>query len=220
MNKKIKPVSEGRGISIEIETVNVFFRIALDDDLAFFENFYKSIRYKHFESPLPQYKKLLRQKHLCIIDLSSFHSLREVFFRVIEKKRMTKFVFIGDNRILSKILSSFVYADTRSNIDDILSCLLTRWVSYDEVVKYIAEHLELSFLTYHDLMTIYGLVTNERVSDAARISGCKAKLYYQRVNKLTKRLNLQSGCHTHFFYWSEFSAAYVKSKLLSREPRV
>lgn len=203
-------------MNIQIESKNIYLHIAFENIRDLLHLYHKTSLDEGIKNKIVFIDNHSGENHICIIDVSSFDSLREIFRCVNKKNQATKFIFIGDDGIYSKVLSTLIYVDGASCIRDILECLFMHGVDYDSVIFSIRRFLDLSYLPHHDLITIYGLVVCERLTDSVEFSGNQSKLFYQRINKLTKILNLRCGYHTHFFYRREFSVEYVKSILLRR----
>ncbi|POT55528.1 hypothetical protein C3432_20970 [Citrobacter amalonaticus] len=170
-------------MTYRIETRNNYLRVAL-------------------ENLLP---RLRNEPEICIIDLASFHSLRAIS-TCINKYSMTyRYIFIADEGIYSRLLSPIVSLKNRMSVikyyEAIRHC---PGVTYEMVKRRLERHKSMAGYSHKDMTTVYSLLINNSIISAARHIGIRPKLFYRRVDKLVKKLNMVNRLQTHCYFRREF----------------
>ena len=175
-----------------IETRNHFLRFAL-------EALHQRNRYK---------------QGVCIVDLTSCHSLHDVLRRVQRNSDARRFIFIGNSSAVSRVLASLISIESTYSLqqyhEKIRHC---PGASYEDVMRLLMAHRNMENFTQRDKTTVYGLLLNDSMNDAARIAGVSPKLFYMRLNRLVKLLNMRSSLQAHQFFRDEYHPSFVRQKI-------
>lgn len=157
-------------------------------------------------------------QNTCIIDLTSCHSLFEVLRYVRRNDDVNRFIFIGNSSAVSRALASLVSIESHAPIEKyhevICNC---PGISYEVAMRLLLVHRNMDNFTQRDKATVYGLLLNDSMNEAARVIGISAKLFYMRVNRLVKVLNMRSSLQVHQFFRYEYHPSFVRRKM--NEPR-
>lgn len=150
----------------------------------------------------------------CIIDLSSFTSLRATLQCVRQHRDAVRFLFIGDGGMHSRTLQPLVSLESKqpllSYVEKLRHC---PGVSYDLANDLLLAHLSLEAYSHQDKTTVYSLLLRDSIHEAARFIGIPNKKFYQRIGRLTRKLNLQNGLQTHLFLRREFHPEYIRARI-------
>lgn len=173
----------------QIETRNHYLRIALKNILPRFRN----------------------EPDICFIDLASFHSLREIG-KCINKRHVSyKYILIADGGIYSRLLSPLVSLESKASImkyhEVIRHC---PEVTYDIVNIYIQHHKNLTGFTGKEITTVYSLLIHDSLESAAAYIGIRPGPFYQRVDKLVKKLNIGNRLQAQYYFRREFCPDTVR----------
>ncbi|MFU0880269.1 hypothetical protein ACM26M_03350 [Kluyvera cryocrescens] len=159
----------------------------------------------------PQYN---HEQDTCIIDLNSCNTLHEVLKYVRRNSDVERFIFIGNNGMQSRALQSLISVESNAPL---LHCYEKfrhcPGVSYHTAIEVLLEHRSMGSYSHQDKTTVYSLLLRDSMQSAARLIGVSNKLFYQRVDRLSKKLNLRSGLQVHQFFRLEFRPDYVRAKI-------
>ena len=86
-------------------------------------------------------------------------------------------------------------------------------VSYDLAMDLLLAHRSLETYSHQDKTTVYSLLLRDSIHEAARFIGIPNKKFYQRIGRLTRKLNLQNGLQTHLFLRREFHPEYIRARI-------
>ncbi|STX00562.1 Uncharacterised protein [Kluyvera ascorbata] len=150
----------------------------------------------------------------CIIDLTSCHSLLEVLRYVRRNNDVNRFIFIGNSSAVSRALVSLVSIESHAPIEKyhevICDC---PGISYGVAIRLLLARRNMDNFTHRDKTTVYGLLLNDSMNEAARVMGISVKLFYMRVNRLVKVLNMRSSLQVHQFFRYEYHPSFVRRKM-------
>lgn len=150
----------------------------------------------------------------CIIDISSFASLQAILQCVRQHRDATRFLFIGDAGVHSRVLQSLVSLESKQPLQSYSKKLHhCPGVSYDLARDVLLAHLSMEGYSYQDKTVVYSLLMRDSMHSAARLIGISNKQLYQRIGRLTKKLNQVSGLQTHLFLRLEFHPEYVRARI-------
>jgi len=150
----------------------------------------------------------------CIIDLTSIHSLKDILHCVQRNGHANRFLFIGNTGKYSRVLLPLVTIECQSLLVGYYDALrYCPGVTYDRAMSYLLTLTSMGCFTQKEKKTIYALIRNETMSDAVRELGVNSRLFYQRVERLAKRLNMLTRLQAHQFFKREFHADYVQVKI-------
>lgn len=150
----------------------------------------------------------------CIIDISSFASLQAILQCVRQHRDATRFLFIGDSGVHSRALQQLVTLESKQPLlsysEQLHQC---PGVSYDMAIDVLLAHRSMEDYSHQDKAIVYSLLMRESMHSAARLIGISNKQLYQRIGRLTKKLNQVSGLQTHLFLRLEFHPEYVRARI-------
>lgn len=136
----------------------------------------------------------------CIIDLTSYSSLKEVADCVDCHHDSSRFIFLGGKGNSSRALSPLVTIEVSAAIAEYIKIFDAQsGVTYEVAHKYIADLLMLNSMSSKEKMTLYSLLLNNSIVNAAIQSNISVKSFYRRVDKLGQKLNMENRIHTHQF---------------------
>ncbi|HCR3980613.1 TPA: hypothetical protein OOF39_000013 [Kluyvera ascorbata] len=150
----------------------------------------------------------------CIIDLSSYKSLQAILHCVRHHNDVARFIFIGNDGALSRALQSLISVESSEPLirfhEKICHC---PGVSYDAAMDLLLEHQSMDGYSHRDKTTVYSLLQRESMQQAAQLIGISNRMLYQRVERLTKKLNLRNGLQAHHFFRYEYHPDFVRAKI-------
>lgn len=150
----------------------------------------------------------------CIIDLATRHSLKDILHCVQRNGHANRFLFIGNAGKYSRVLLPLVTIGSQSSLVGYYDALrYCPGVTYDRAMSYLLTLTSMGCFTQKEKKTIYALIRNETMSDAVRELGVNHRLFYQRVERLAKRLNMLTRLQAHQFFKREFHSDYVQVKI-------
>lgn len=156
--------------------------------------------------------KILSEEITCIIDLESFNNLTELIDCVHRHYGRKKIIFIGGQGIYSNVLLRLI----SFKIDDPIDVIFKKinecpGVSYYEAIEELKIHKFLHIYSFHEKNIAYSLMLSRNIPEAIKRAGLKKKTFYQRMNKLTRKLNFKNSTYTHFFLKCEFSDIEIRN---------
>ncbi|MEB4675488.1 hypothetical protein MXL54_12005 [Enterobacteriaceae bacterium G50] len=179
-------------VTYRIETRNLYLRYALDT------------------FSLPQ----SNQPDTCIIDLSSFTTLRAILQCIIKHRDTQRFLFIGNSGMYSRTLRPLISLDSQLPLQKFYEKL---WhcpgVSYDMAINLLLTHCNIDNYSHQEKTTVYSLLMRDTMRQAARYIGISDKQFYKRIDQLTKKFNQRGGLQTHFLLRREFHPEYVRARI-------
>ena len=182
-------------VTYSIETSNNYLRYAL-------ESFYVHNKFVH---------------RTCIIDVTSFYSIKDIIDCVRRNVSSSRFMFIGDANVHSRALLPLITIESKWPLfryyDAIRHC---PGVDYNTVMDLLLAHRSMERFSLRDKTTVYGLLLKDSMIDAANEIGVRPKLFYQRVDRLAKMLNMRSRLQAHQFFRSEYHPGFVQAKINDR----
>ncbi|MFP2238518.1 hypothetical protein ACLEX4_08270 [Pseudescherichia vulneris] len=144
---------------------------------------------------------------LCIIDIESFSSLREVKYRILNELTTDyRLLFIKGRDMLSKVLSPLVS--------------IPRWASVTEYSRHISEgkgytleqaltvvtnYRELRTLTALEIRAVCALRGQNSIPAVSPFLHCSTKAAYQRVTTIARKMNLGYGTQFQYFLHREYT---------------
>lgn len=182
-------------VTYSIETSNNYLRLALD-------SFYVHNKFVH---------------RTCIIDVTSFYSIKDIINCVRRNVGSSRFMFIGDANVHSRALLPLITIESKWPLlryyDAIRHC---PGVDYNTVMDLLLAHRSMERFSLRDKTTVYGLLLKDSMIDAANEIGVRPKLFYQRVDRLAKMLNMRSRLQAHQFFRFEYHPGFVQAKINDR----
>ncbi|MDI7383110.1 hypothetical protein [Cronobacter dublinensis] len=154
------------------------------------------------------------EQETCIIDLSSYPSFLTILQCVCQHKDAARFIFIGDAGLHSRALQPLISLETKLPLQSYYEKLRhCPGVSYETAMKSLHAQRNMEAYSHQDKTTVYSLLLRDTMHEAARFIGISNKQFYRRLYELTKKLNQQSGLHTHLFFRREFHPDYVRTRI-------
>lgn len=154
------------------------------------------------------------ERGTCIIDLPSFHSLRTLISCIDRHRNVSRFIFIGNDGVYSRLLLPLISLESDISIKSY--CNIIRHcpgVTYDAAINFLLEYKSLENFTHIDKSTIRSLLLNDTMADSAKYIGTTPKIFYHRVDKLVKKLHMHNRLQAHWFFRHEFHPDYVQLKI-------
>lgn len=177
-----------------IETRNYYLRIALENIIL----------------------KTRNESDLCIIDLSSFYSLREIIQCVNENNIVERFILISDEGVNSRLLASQTSLRSKMAVgkyhEVIQHC---PGVTREMLMHSLNQNKNMEAFSHKEVTTIYSLLLHDSMINAAGFIGIKPKVFYQRVDKLVKKLNMANRLQAQHFLRREFCKDTIRKKIAS-----
>jgi len=153
-----------------------------------------------------------RCKNTCVVDIDSYHSLREVL-RVIKDADLNQnqrmFIIKGIS-VFSQTLTSIAAVNILDSLSHIKHVFLKgRVPNYAFVVKYIREHSKLSMMTHKEKELAYALMKYNDVSSMSHAMNSNHKTMYSRMRVMAMKLNLRDIAQVRKFILFEMAAGNV-----------
>lgn len=179
-------------VTYSIETSNNYLRFAL-------ESLYLHNRFVH---------------RTCIIDITSFYSIKDIINCVRRNVDSTRFMFIGDTSAHSRALLPLITIESKWPLFKYYDAIRHYpGVDYDTIMNLLLAHRNMERFSLRDKTTVYGLLLKDSMIDAANEIGVRPKLFYQRVDRLAKMLNMRSRLQAHQFFRAEYHPGFVQAKI-------
>lgn len=182
----------GMIVTYSIETSNNYMRFAL-------ESLYLQNRYSH---------------RTCIIDVTSFYSIKDIIHCVRRNVYSTRFMFIGDAGVHSRALLPLITIESKWPLPRYYEAIRhCPGVDYETVMDILLAHRNMEHFSHREKTTVYGLLLKDSMIDAANEIGVRPKLFYQRVDRLAKMLNMRSRLQVLQFFKYEYHPSFVLAKI-------
>lgn len=153
------------------------------------------------------------KKKVYIIDLASFHTLGELRACVKHCGENGRYIFIGDERIYSRLLRPLISLSRKMSLNEYRKIRHYPGLSYETVSRSLDRHLCMDGFTHKENSTVYSLLIHDSFISAAKYIGINPKSFYQRVNKLSKKLNISSRLQTQLYFRREFQPDSVQHRI-------
>ncbi|MBB1202050.1 hypothetical protein EGM70_17365 [Enterobacteriaceae bacterium 89] len=145
---------------------------------------------------------------LCIIDIASFSSLRDIN-NAMNKTGVTeqyRFIFIGGSCVLSKVLKPLVTLGRNASLAEFSAKVKNRKAStLLTVLMHFDRYRRLRMLTPLQRLTVYGLMHHADIALAASFIRISQKTVYSCTRQIGIKLNLSSTLHVKQFLYAEFT---------------
>ena len=176
----------------QIETRDHYLRVALEDIL-----------------PVT-----VSKKKVYIIDLASFHTLGEIKSYVKDDGENSRYFFIGDKGIYSRLLTPLVSLSRKMSMNEYRKVIRHYpGLSAETVIRSLDYHLRMDGFTHRENSTVYSLLIHDSFTRAAKTMGITPKRFYQRVDILGKKLNLLNRLQTQLYFRREFLPDSVQQRI-------
>ncbi|WPU21965.1 hypothetical protein RI049_18210 [Cedecea neteri] len=150
-------------------------------------------------------KNINLEHHVCIIDLSTMHTLTSLLTILRQNRHYRRFVFLGGDDLYSQVLSVLTYIDHRCTAENFaLEFKKYPSVSYEYARRVLLSIKTMSVFTLTEKITIHSLLINASFAQAAHFSGATDKQLYQRVDALARKLHVKNRFYVLRFIRNEF----------------
>ena len=154
------------------------------------------------------------KKKVYIIDLASFHTLGEIRTCVKHDGENGRYVFIGDEGIYSRLLHPLVSLSRKMTLNEYRKIIRHYpGLSYETVSRSLDRHLLMDGFTHWENSTVYSLLIHDSFISAAKHIGITPKSFYQRVDNLSKKLNMSNRLQTQLYFRREFLPDSVRHRI-------
>jgi hypothetical protein len=149
----------------------------------------------------------LCEESLCIIDIYSFFSLRDINYRVCNELTDSYSIIIVKGRgVLSEVLSSLEGISRASSVTEFILFIKEgrRYTTYN--ILYMINSLrELRGLTHTEISLASALRRQYNITATSQYLHCTTKLVYQRVSVVAQKMNLRYGTQIQYFLHREYT---------------
>ncbi|AZL49653.1 hypothetical protein CWR52_23400 [Enterobacter sp. SGAir0187] len=147
------------------------------------------------------------EEHLCIIDIDSFFSLRDIKRRVCnELTDSYSIIMIKGRGMLSEVLSSLDGISRTSSATEFIRFIKEgRRYTTLHILNLINNLRELRSLTHTEVFLANALRRQNNIISASQYSRCSKKLIYQRVSTIAHKMNLRYGTQIQCFLHREYT---------------
>lgn len=161
------------------------------------------------------------ESNVCVIDLESFGSLREIFYELQRNKLSndSSILLLGDRCLCSRMLSPLKVMSLSSPVKTI-KLNIFRGCSLDELLNLITLNLTLKRLTIRELVVANVLRTENSIKHAALKKSLNSKDIYNKAALAAVKLNLRSIKDFRFFLNKEFSSDCINQIIRRRNKMV
>lgn len=145
------------------------------------------------------------EHHVCIIDLSTVHSLTSLLAILRLNRHYRRFVFLGGGDLYSQVLSELTYIDHRCTAENLAQEFeKSPSVSYEHARCLLLSIKTMAVFTLTEKIAIHSLLINNSFAEAAHFTGATDKQLYQRVDALAHKLHLKNRFYVLRFIRNEF----------------
>lgn len=154
------------------------------------------------------------KKKVYIIDLASFRTLGELRSCIRNHGENGRYIFIGDEGIYSRLLRPLVSLSRKTSLNEYRKIIRHYpGLSYETVSQSLDRHLRMDGFTHRENSTVYSLLIHDSFISAAKHIGINPKSFYQRVDKLSKKLNICGRLQTQLYLRREFLPDSVRRRI-------
>lgn len=153
------------------------------------------------------YDELCTSENICIIDLTSFFSLKELQQALKENLKLIncRVILLGGKNICSKILYPLRAHSLNSSVNILKKSMLGGY-KLSVVIGRINECRMLKKLTKGERLLAQALCWDISVKNIAKALGVSEKIVYSQTSNAAMKLNLTTGREFIFFIHREFSS--------------
>lgn len=165
-----------------------------------------------FQEIMKEYK----HKNICIVDIDSYHSLRELL-QVMKDANLhqeQKIYFLKGVGVFSQILISITSLHVLDSLSRMKKAIRTaRAPNYAFAVKYIDSYMKLSMMTHKEKLIAHDILNYRGLPSMARAMKLNHKTLYSRVQKIAVKLNLRDTTQVRKFILFEMAAGNITRQI-------